>query len=183
MTLDSSLSERPKRDSDEAAARHHTATLESKQGKKRKVHSLIDKVFSRKNLELAWEKVKRNRGSAGIDKVTVEQFETRKEEYLALLHGSNVKVVFRDFQLRENDRFVVRAVGTVRTPEVFQGPVEIIKKKPPKATDSPDFHRPGSFHSPRRPLKLKRAPVHAGALDLSHQLFSYGVEPNVYRSE
>ncbi len=97
--------------------------------------------------------------------------------------GSNVKVVFRDFQLRENDRFVVRAVGTVRTPEVFQGPVEIIKKKPPKATDSPDFHRPGSFHSPRRPLKLKRAPVHAGALDLSHQLFSYGVEPNVYRSE
>ena len=97
--------------------------------------------------------------------------------------GSNVKVVFRDFQLRENDRFVVRAVGTVRTPEVFQGPVEIIKKKPPKATDSPDFHRPGSFHSPRRPLKLKRALVHAGALDLSHQLFSYGVEPNVYRSE
>ena len=91
--------------------------------------------------------------------------------------------MFRDFQLRENDRFVVRAVGTVRTPEVFQGPVEIIKKKPPKATDSPDFHRPGSFHSPRRPLKLKRAPVHAGALDLSHQLFSYGVEPNVYRSE
>ena len=99
------------------------------------------------------------------------------------VRGSNVKVVFRDFQLRENDRFVVRAVGTVRTPEVFQGPVEIIKKKPPKATDSPDFHRPGSFHSPRRPLKLKRAPVHAGALDLSHQLFSYGVEPNVYRSE
>ena len=100
-----------------------------------------------------------------------------------LKKGSNVKVVFRDFQLRENDRFVVRAVGTVRTPEVFQGPVEIIKKKPPKATDSPDFHRPGSFHSPCRPLKLKRAPVHAGALDLSHQLFSYGVEPNVYRSE
>ena len=43
------------------------------------------KVFSRKNLELAWEKVKRNRGSAGIDKVTIEQFEARKEEFLALL--------------------------------------------------------------------------------------------------
>ena len=38
----------------------------TRQGKK-KVHSLIDKVFSRKNLELAWEKVKKNRGSAGID--------------------------------------------------------------------------------------------------------------------
>jgi hypothetical protein len=33
-----------------------------KPGKKQKVHSLIDKVYSRKNLELAWEKVKKNRG-------------------------------------------------------------------------------------------------------------------------
>ncbi len=86
MNLDSSLSERPKRGTDEAAARRHTSTLESRQGRKRKVHSLIDKVFSRKNLELAWEKVKRNRGSAGIDKMTIEQFEACKEEFLALLH-------------------------------------------------------------------------------------------------
>ena len=28
----------------------------------RKVHSLIDKVYKRKNLEMAWEKVKENRG-------------------------------------------------------------------------------------------------------------------------
>ena len=27
----------------------------------RKVHSLVDKVYKRKNLEVAWEKVKRNR--------------------------------------------------------------------------------------------------------------------------
>ncbi len=32
-----------------------------------KVHSVIDKTFSHKNLELAWGKVKKNRGSAGID--------------------------------------------------------------------------------------------------------------------
>jgi group II intron reverse transcriptase/maturase len=43
-------------------------------------------VFSRKNLELAWEKVKKNRGSAGIDEVTIAAFEERKEEYLDLLH-------------------------------------------------------------------------------------------------
>ena len=53
---------------------------------KRKVHSLIDKVYSRKNLELAWEKVKQNRGSAGIDEVTIAQFEQRKGYYLELLH-------------------------------------------------------------------------------------------------
>jgi hypothetical protein len=33
----------------------------------KKVHSLIDKVYKRKNLEMAWEKVKENRGSGGID--------------------------------------------------------------------------------------------------------------------
>ena len=29
----------------------------------KKVHSLIDKVYQRKNLEMAWEEVKANRGS------------------------------------------------------------------------------------------------------------------------
>ena len=33
----------------------------------RKVHSLVDKVYKRKNLEVAWEKVKRNRGAGGVD--------------------------------------------------------------------------------------------------------------------
>jgi len=33
----------------------------------KKVHSLIDKVYKRKNLEMAWEKVKANRGSGGVD--------------------------------------------------------------------------------------------------------------------
>ena len=31
----------------------------------KKVHSLVDKVYKMKNLELAWEKVKRNRGAGG----------------------------------------------------------------------------------------------------------------------
>ncbi len=51
-----------------------------------KVHSVIDKTFSHKNLELAGEKVKKNRGSAGIDEGTVAKFEERKEYYLDLLH-------------------------------------------------------------------------------------------------
>ena len=53
---------------------------------KRKAHSLIDKVYSRKNLELAWEKVKRNRGSAGVDEVSIAQFEGHKDHYLEVLH-------------------------------------------------------------------------------------------------
>ena len=52
---------------------------------KRKVHSLIDKVYSRANLELAWEKVRKNRGSAGVDDVTIAQFEACKDHYLEVL--------------------------------------------------------------------------------------------------
>ena len=54
--------------------------------KRRKVHSLIDKVYSKKNLELAWEKVKENKGAAGVDEVTIARFEERKEYFLDTLH-------------------------------------------------------------------------------------------------
>ena len=53
---------------------------------KKKVHSLIDKVYSRKNLEIAWERFKKNGGGAGIDSVTIAKFEERKVEYLDVLH-------------------------------------------------------------------------------------------------
>ncbi len=53
---------------------------------KRKVHSLIDKVYSRTNLALAWEKVKQNHGSAGVDAVTITEFEANKAFYLERLH-------------------------------------------------------------------------------------------------
>ncbi len=66
--------------------RHDPPSSENKPGKKKKVHSLIDKVYSRTNLALAWEKVKRNHGSAGIDEVTITEFEANKEFYLDLLY-------------------------------------------------------------------------------------------------
>lgn len=39
-----------------------------------KVHSLVDKVYQRKNVEVAWEKVKANRGSGGVDGQSLEAF-------------------------------------------------------------------------------------------------------------
>lgn len=41
--------------------------------------SLIDKVYSWENLLNGFKKVKRNKGSAGADKVTIEFFEKRLE--------------------------------------------------------------------------------------------------------
>jgi RNA-directed DNA polymerase len=52
----------------------------------KKVHSLVDKVYKRKNLEMAWEKVKANRGSGGADGQTLETFEAQLEQQLERLH-------------------------------------------------------------------------------------------------
>lgn len=44
--------------------------------------SLIDKVYSRRNLAAAFRKVKANRGGAGVDHVTIKMFETRLDANL-----------------------------------------------------------------------------------------------------
>ncbi len=40
-----------------------------------KYHSLRDKVFSLKNLYSAFTKVKKNKGKAGLDRVSIKQFQ------------------------------------------------------------------------------------------------------------
>jgi group II intron reverse transcriptase/maturase len=52
----------------------------------RKVHSLVDKVYKMKNLELAWQKVRENRGAGGIDGESIETFEGNLTENLEKLH-------------------------------------------------------------------------------------------------
>jgi RNA-directed DNA polymerase len=51
----------------------------------KKVHSLIDKVYKRKNLEIAWEKVKANRGSGGVDGLSLTAFEEQLSQQLERL--------------------------------------------------------------------------------------------------
>jgi RNA-directed DNA polymerase len=47
-----------------------------------KKHSLIDQVWNEKNLENAWKRVKENKGSAGIDLVTIQEFENNLPQNL-----------------------------------------------------------------------------------------------------
>ena len=53
----------------------------------RKVHSLVDKVYQRKNLEMAWEKVKANRGSGGVDGQNLEAFAAQLDQQLDRLQS------------------------------------------------------------------------------------------------
>lgn len=48
--------------------------------------SLKDKVSAHKNLRAAWKKVKANKGSAGVDRISVEIFGKKEEENLLKLH-------------------------------------------------------------------------------------------------
>jgi hypothetical protein len=52
-----------------------------------KWYSLMDKVCSRSNLRSAFAKVKANEGSPGIDRVTIEMFESRLEDHIGRLVG------------------------------------------------------------------------------------------------
>jgi RNA-directed DNA polymerase len=50
-----------------------------------KWYSLIDKVYAEETLAAAWKRVKRNRGSAGVDRETIEDFGRRAGTRLARL--------------------------------------------------------------------------------------------------
>lgn len=54
--------------------------------KKLKVHSLIDKVYRRLNLHIAFEKVKQNKGAAGVDEVSLQDFESKLDFNLEEIH-------------------------------------------------------------------------------------------------
>jgi RNA-directed DNA polymerase len=49
---------------------------------KLKAHSLIDKVYDGKNLYRAWRKVRANKGAHGLDRVTIQMFESDLETHL-----------------------------------------------------------------------------------------------------
>jgi len=81
MARNSSLSEKPLGDKPRRLVHWLNPAGE------KKVHSLVDKVYQLKNLELAWEKVKRNRGAGGIDGQSIEDFERDLQGNLTQLHN------------------------------------------------------------------------------------------------
>jgi RNA-directed DNA polymerase len=67
----------------------------------KKEHSLIDKVYKRKNLETAWERVRANQGAGGIDGESVEAFGEKVEERLDRLHRELKTGTYRPQPVRQ----------------------------------------------------------------------------------
>lgn len=44
--------------------------------------SLIDKVYKLQTLEIAWQKVRKNKGGAGSDRITIDKFSAQEGKYL-----------------------------------------------------------------------------------------------------
>src|ERR1700693_5090290 len=67
----------------------------------KKLHSLIDKVYQRKNLEMAWEMVKANRGSGGVDGQSLDGFAAQLDQQLDRLHRELKDDVYRPQPVRQ----------------------------------------------------------------------------------
>jgi len=93
--MDSSFSERPEHHRPRRLADWINPT------DARKVHSLIDKVYKRKNLEIAWERVQSNRGAGGIDGQSMRAFAEQRDERLGKLHDELRTDTYRPLPVRQ----------------------------------------------------------------------------------
>jgi RNA-directed DNA polymerase len=76
------------------------AGAKSETARKRKWHSLIDKVYALPNLTKAWRRVKANRGAAGVDGMTVKAFGQGAEQRLQALHDDLARKTYRPKPVR-----------------------------------------------------------------------------------
>jgi len=67
----------------------------------RKVHSLIDKVYQRKNLEKAWERVRANRGSGGVDGQNLEAYGAQLDQQLERLQQELTEQTYQPQPVRQ----------------------------------------------------------------------------------
>jgi RNA-directed DNA polymerase len=113
-------------------------------------YSLIDKVHAPKTLGLAWQKVKANRGAAGVDGVSIERFEARAEEYLAELSESLKAGEYRPMVIRRVE--IPKGDGSMRPlgipavkDRIVQAAVKLVIEPIFEASFHPSSHgfRPG----------------------------------------
>src|SRR5262244_3048870 len=68
----------------------------------KKVHSLIDKMYKQKNLKMAWEKMKENRSSGGINEQNLTAFEAQLGPQLARLQRELEEDTYEPLPVRQH---------------------------------------------------------------------------------
>lgn len=100
---------------------------------KRRYYSLIDKVYEMKNLYEAWLKVKKNKGSGGIDGVTIDIFEKhlnrnlREIQRLLMENRYTPDPVRRHYIEKENGKLRPLGIPTIRERVCQQAVRQIIE--------------------------------------------------------
>lgn len=61
----------------------------------KKQENIMKRVYDRRYLSMAWQQIKKNAGAAGVDKMTVDEFEEREGEYLQLIHNKLKAGIYR----------------------------------------------------------------------------------------
>ena len=69
----------------------------------KKVHSLVDKIYKMKNLEMAWEKVRQNKGAGGIDGEDIDAFEKQVAVNLQRLYGELESDTYQPQPVRQKE--------------------------------------------------------------------------------
>lgn len=60
-----------------------------------KQENVLERVYNLGRLRMAWRQVRKNAGAAGIDRMTVEEFERREDELVKLIHDKLEEGTYR----------------------------------------------------------------------------------------
>ena len=74
-----------------------------------------ERVYDPGRLHEAWQRIKKNAGAAGIDKMTVEEFARREEELLGMIHE---KLTSGRYRFKPARRVLIPKEGTSKMREL-----------------------------------------------------------------
>ncbi len=74
-----------------------------------KVREVLVKVYDPGRLRMAWQRVRKNAGAAGVDRMTVEEFSQKEERLLALIHD---KLESGSYRFQPARRVLIPKEGT-----------------------------------------------------------------------
>jgi RNA-directed DNA polymerase len=76
-----------------------------------KIERVMERVYDRRRLYLAWQQVRKNAGAAGVDDMSVKDFEGREREFLGLIHE---KLKAGTYRFKPARRVLIPKPGTTK---------------------------------------------------------------------